>query len=374
MALKPLTPMEHRLKTYYMMRPDIQKRILTYQELSDYLVWMAQTEAARNAGTVPIDNPAFAKVAASIRRNSSDQKVIRSFISASSVQKEDRFVHAGNDLARGQMFRYMPAHWNTNEYFEIYYCFSGHCPIHLDNEVLTLTHGSVLILAPNVRHASPCYADDALLQYYMLRSSTFDRVFWNQLPSDSLMSVFFHKALSHTKHPSYLHFETSGDEDLENLLNRIDREYTFPETYSAQYLNLLMSEFFLLLLRRHEGTARLPRTGSFFWKHEFSAIFSYIQSHFAECTLADIGKEFGYSERQLNRIVKNCTGETYAHLSLRLKMEKAALLLSKGSEINACQEACGYATLSSFYRAFTEYHGCTPAEYKKRAVADGEQL
>ena len=221
-----------------------------------------------------------------------------------------------------------------------------------------------------MRHASPCYADDAVLNYYQLRSSTFDKVFWNQLPADSLMSSFFRQALGHTKHPSYLHFETGGDPDLENLLGRLEQENSQPENYSGQYLNLLMSEFFLLMFRRYEGTARLPRTGSFFWKHEFSAIFSYIQSHFAERTQAEIAAEFGYSERQLNRIVKSCTGDTYAHLALRLRMERAAQFLERGATIEATAEACGYATLSSFYRSFTAWHNCTPAAYRKSKAAE----
>lgn len=45
-------------------------------------------------------------------------------------------------------------------------------------------------------HASPCYEDDRVLVYYMLRRSTFEQVFWNQIPSENLMSSFFRLALS----------------------------------------------------------------------------------------------------------------------------------------------------------------------------------
>ncbi len=365
MAYDVLTPMEQGLREYYRKRPDIQGRILSHQELSNYLVWLAQTAHANHEEYVPLADPALADAAALINQDPMDLKTVHSVFSLGAVQKEDRFLLAGHDIAWGYMFRYMPAHWNINEFFELYYCFSGQCPIHLESETLNLTRGSALILAPNVRHASPCYADDAVLHYYLIRSSTFERVFWNQLPANSLMSAFFRKALSHTRHPSYLLFETAGDPELESLLRRIEREYTVPENYSAQYLNLMMSEFFLLMFRRYEGTARLPRTDSFFWKHEFSAIFSYIQTHFAKCTQADTARAFGYSERQLNRIVKSCTGDTYAHLALRLRMEQAAQLLGKGAETSAAAEACGYASLSSFYRAFSDYHGCTPSAYRK---------
>ena len=359
----PLTALEQQLRMRYLSRPDIQGRILSPQELTEYLAWLVQTKAVGTAITPVSEN--FADLAGQLARTAADKAALRAISAAYENQREDRYLLAGTDIAVGRMFRYMPAHWHTNEYFEVYYCFSGSCPIHLDNEVLLLQHGSALILAPNVRHASPCYADDAVLNYYMLRSSTFDKVFWNQLPADSLMSSFFRQALGHTKHPSYLHFETGGDRVLEDILANIDRERQAPERYSSQYLNLLMSEFFLLMFRRYEGTARLPRTGSFFWKHEFSAIFSYIQAHFAQTTQAEIAAEFGYSERQLNRIVKDCTGQTYAHLMLRLRMERAAQLLVKGAPIDQTAEACGYATLSSFYNAFTRYHGCTPAAYRR---------
>ena len=77
------------------------------------------------------------------------------------------------------MLRYMPAHWHRNQYFEIYYALSGECPVHFTNEVITLTPGAVLIVAPNVLHANPCYGDDKVLLYYCVRSTTFEQVFWN---------------------------------------------------------------------------------------------------------------------------------------------------------------------------------------------------
>ncbi len=368
----PLSEMELRLKARYLSRPDIRNAILSHQELSEYIAWLAQTELSQWHSPLPFESKNFDELIKKINQNPRDPRTIGALSSVFANQQEERYLLAGHDISVGRMFRYMPAHWHTNEYFEVYYCFSGQCPIHLDNEIILMRHGSVLILAPNVRHASPCYADDAVLSYYQLRSSTFDKVFWNQLPADSLMSSFFRQALSHTKHPSYLHFETGGDDELERILGRIEQENSRPENYSTQYLNLLMSEFFLLMFRGYEGTARLPRTGSFYWKHEFSAIFSYIQAHFAERTQAEIAAEFGYSERQLNRIVKSCTGDTYAHLVLRLRMERAAHLLNKGAEIEATMEACSYATLSSFYRAFTAYYGCAPAAYRDRKAALSE--
>ncbi len=97
-----------------------------------------------------------------------------------------------------------------------------------------------------------------------------------------------------------------------------------------------------------------------------------IQAHFADMTLGDLAQEFGYSERQINRIVKASTGDTFSHLVLCLRMERAAALLRQGEDINTVSEACGYSTLSSFYRTLNGYYGCAPAHYKKEADQRGE--
>lgn len=129
--------------------------------------------------------------------------------------------------------------------------------------------------------------------------------------------------------------------------------------------NALLCELFILLLRNYEGTARLPRTEDFHWKHEFSAIFSFIQNHYSHTTQKEVAEKFHYSERQITRIILSCTGKNFAELILKLKMEKAAVLLEQHTiSIENISLHTGYSTISSFYRAFTKYYGCTPMEYR----------
>lgn len=131
-----------------------------------------------------------------------------------------------------------------------------------------------------------------------------------------------------------------------------------------------MSTFFILLLRRYEGTVRLPRTEDFFWKHQFSAILSHIQTHYADITLTELAKRFHYSEKQISRIVHSCMGISYHQLILKLRMEKAASLLKQQSaSVEAIASAVGYSTVSSFYRAFTKYYGTTPIAYTQQTEA-----
>lgn len=369
----PMTVLEQKLKQYLMQRTDVQDHILTSQELVEYIRWMAQTHGQPSGISVTdisiqpqgVD---LSEIADRILSTPTDDQSLSLLASNYSRQSEERYILVDHDISVGRMLRYMPSHWHTNTYFEIYYAFSGDCPIHFQDEIITLKQGTVLILAPSAVHASPCFSDDGVLVYYIVRTSTFDQVFWNQIPSDSLMATFFRQALSGQHPSSYLHFETGDDADIHRLLLQIYHEYYLDEPYKAQLLNALMSTFFILLLRRYEGTARLPRTENFFWKHEFSAILSHIQANYATVTQTELAQQFHYSERQIGRIVQNCMGMTYNQLIFKLRMEKAAALLRQKVAIEAISNAVGYSTVSSFYRAFTRYYSCTPAEYQSKTT------
>ncbi len=180
------------------------------------------------------------------------------------------------------------------------------------------------------------------------------------------MSSFFRQALSGKQPNSYIRFETGCDPEIRDLMEGIFLEYQGDQEYSGKLMNAYMSACLILLLRRYEGSVRLPRSENFFWKHEYSAILSKIQTDFATVRLEALAKEFHYSEKQIRRIVLSSTGISYSDLIAKLRMERAALLLMRKTltteEIAA---AAGYATVSSFYRGFTRYYHCTPLEYQK---------
>lgn len=369
-----MTRVEELLKQVMIISSDSQNGVMSAEELTDYLLQITKNYTEGSSVPYPAgDLSVFPNITRMVRvinnleSTSEMAQLPRDLVTHREIITENQEILTNYDISVGRMLRYYPSHWHANDSFEIYYALSGNCPVYFEDEVITVKPGTVLIIAPSVLHASPCYADDSVLLYYLVRSSTFDRVFWNQIPSDNLMSAFFRQALNVHKTNAYLHFETGGDEEISDLMYRMYLEYRNAQRYGAQMLNALMSEFFVLLLRRYEGTARLPRTKDFYWKHEFSAILTYIQSHFASATQAEVAACFHYSDRQIGRIVQNCTGLTYAQLIMKLRMEQAGKLLQqKAASIDTIAAAVGYSTPCSFYRSFSRYYGCTPREYQEQ--------
>ena len=367
----PMTHLESLLKRCFIQRPELLKKILQPSELSDYINWMIRSFAddpsyAFSEEELPhFSTEQMADLGKRILANPRDQRAVTTLSTGYEKQEEERFILSDSFISVGRMLRYMPAHWHKNEYFELYYAFSGDCPIYFQNETIVLRPGAALIIAPGVVHASPCYEDDRVLVYYMLRRSTFEQVFWNQIPAENLMSSFFRRALSEEQSNAYLHFETGNDPEIRELLFKIARECEEGKAYAPQLMNSMMTTFFLLLLQRYEGTARLPRSENFYWKHEFSAILSYIQANYSHVKIKELAERFHYSERQITRIVQNCTGESFEALVTRLRMERAALLLrNTDTPIGKISQDVGYATISSFYRIFSATYACAPAAYR----------
>lgn len=345
----PMTEFEYSLKNYTDSHPEWKDRILTSSELS---VFLGEYFATRKEF-----------------QNKEDGRWSWMDSDLRNCQQEKTFIPQKFDISVGRMLRYMPAHWHTNDYFELYYVFTGSCELHFENEVITMGPGTIVLLSPATRHASPCYSDDCVLFYYMIRTSTFNMVFWNNLTDQDLMSAFFRKALNGEGGKSYLHFETREDGGIQSLLYEIYKEYQSGDIYSPQMMNSMMSMFFIRLLRSYKNEVYLPSDASFHWNPCFGEIFSYIQNHYHTVTLKDLAEQFNYSERQLTRIIYAATNRNFSEVLLDLRMHNAAGYLATTSlSAEKIAELVGYGNASSFYRAFGKFHGCSPSEYRRKAA------
>ncbi len=81
--------------------------------------------------------------------------------------------------------------------------------------------------------------------------------------------------------------------------------------------------------------------------------------------LADIARELGTSERTLQRRITD-DGTTYRQLLEEARRELGRQMLGNpGSEIDEIAYLLGYQDTSSFYRAFREWEGVTPSQWRE---------
>lgn len=84
--------------------------------------------------------------------------------------------------------------------------------------------------------------------------------------------------------------------------------------------------------------------------------------------MEDIAGAVGLNPRYMMRLFKDCTGMTVWEYLLRLRIAHAQQqLIAGGDKIITIALACGFETLSAFYRAFKEYGGGeSPGEFRRK--------
>lgn len=362
----PLTQLEMSLKEAFLQRKDMQDHILSSEEMQDYYTWMA-TNYNSHGDYSPsiIQSGDIGKLGRYLLKNPKDISALSKLISLSPASPESNTFAEDQDIAICRPLRYLPPYWHTSDYFEVYYIFSGECPIYFEEECITLVSGDVIIIPPHIKNATVFTSDNVVLLDTMIRSSTFRQVFLEQLSPSNIMSAFFNKALYGKNISNYLLFRTGTNNRLERLLVSIFNASICNDLYSARMLNPLVSTFFLQLLKDHEDIVSLSPHGELHWKTEFTEMLIYIQTNYRNVTIKKLSDMFGYSERQIIRIIHSSTDRSFTELLTQIRMEKAAVLLKRNCSAEKTAAEIGYSSLSGFYQAFSNYYGKTPAEFKR---------
>lgn len=95
----------------------------------------------------------------------------------------------------------------------------------------------------------------------------------------------------------------------------------------------------------------------------------YVRAHYSEpLSLNEVADMLGVNPAYLSSIFKSERGESYSKFLLRLRMERAALLLRTyaAGKIGDIALDVGYSSTKRFYSVFKDYFGMTPNEYRGR--------
>ncbi len=94
---------------------------------------------------------------------------------------------------------------------------------------------------------------------------------------------------------------------------------------------------------------------------------AYVRAHYSEpLSLNEVADVLGVNPAYLSSIFKSERGESYSKFVLRLRMERAALLLQTyaAGKIGDIALEVGYSSTKRFYSVFKDYFGMTPNEYR----------
>ena len=103
-------------------------------------------------------------------------------------------------------------------------------------------------------------------------------------------------------------------------------------------------------------------------------IIEYIKNNYSDCslTMESIAHHIGLNSRYMLKIFKEQTGVLLKDYVLKIRMDKAKVLLMSDLTIEVVAKKCGYTSSHSFIRAFKRACGMTPGEFRLQTVDETE--
>ncbi|MCX6967154.1 MAG: AraC family transcriptional regulator [Verrucomicrobia bacterium] len=108
--------------------------------------------------------------------------------------------------------------------------------------------------------------------------------------------------------------------------------------------------------------------------HRLEPALRHIHEHFKEpFQLQDLARLVNLSERQFHRLFRQILGERPLHYITRQRIHGSCeLLITTDAPVASIALDCGFYDQSAFTRAFREFMGTTPSDYRNQHAAGGQ--
>ena len=281
---------------------------------------------------------------------------------------EDMFFEEDQDVRLYRHVRFLPAFWHSHSFLEIACVIQGEAVNYVGDVSISMKEGDIFIFAPGVKHALGVYDDESIVVNIIIRTSSFEQAFLGILSENDILAGFFRRMLYHSPNHPYLYFRAGEDPELFNFVGYALQEFQGKREYKKRMINAIITGFFIMLLRKHGADVILPGINTYGEDGNVVFLLKYLQENFQTVTLGELADFFHYSERQIQRIIKEATGLSFRENILKLRMIHAVRLLqSTQLSVVEIAERLNYETPANFRTAFKKYYGMSPSQYKKNS-------
>ncbi|MBE6601316.1 MAG: helix-turn-helix domain-containing protein [Ruminococcaceae bacterium] len=146
-------------------------------------------------------------------------------------------------------------------------------------------------------------------------------------------------------------------------------------SYSDENIGLLLYRMLIMIYRALRKND-VDRDG---YQSTDKSVLAYkIMAHIDENVftmkkLRELESVFYFKYRYLEKCFTAITGNTISDYFRMVRMQHAAKLLAKDQSITEIAEKLNFSSIYAFSRAFTNYYGCSPSEYRRREDGKTEQ-
>lgn len=159
---------------------------------------------------------------------------------------------------------------------------------------------------------------------------------------------------------------TDSNDQFDKLFRAMHLEYNLRQAGSTDYMYALLLQLLIVLQRSvvQAAPATAPKQAAFI------ELLHYMDNHYnQELTLAWLAEISRWSERHLQRLFHQHTGQSFNRYLQNMRILKSQeLLRSTQSKISTIAEMVGYKDIHTFNTLFKRCTGMTPSIYRKEAL------
>lgn len=246
---------------------------------------------------------------------------------------------------------------HSHTFFEILFCRSGSLEYLLGTERYHLQRGDVVFVPPGISHC-PIFLEKLVEPYLrdvLWLSPLFARNMADLFPGETVLP----------NQPFVLRTVGTRWENLLEQLFRAGVRESYaraPGWQAAVYGNTMRLLVQLNRVRDNNKTLTPPTE-----KQELlDRILYYIESEMAQkITLAETARRFLVSESTINQLFRKRMKVSFYHYVTQRRLIAAKTLLLSATPAEQICTRVGFGDYSTFYRAFKQEYGISPAEYRR---------
>lgn len=247
---------------------------------------------------------------------------------------------------------------HSHDQIELYFLCEGERVYFVDDRVVTVHKGELILIRPNQLHAT---ASSEMAE--------FERILVNYDPLLLPNALQGENKWFHNQGYRMFRLTLREQDEVKQLLTRILDECLASRDYYESCAVALFTEL-MILLQRSEGV-QLQQNGSA--KPPLHDLVNNVAAHIREhhretLTLEATAAHFFISPSYLSRVFHRLTGFHFREYILHIRMREAEQRLADSEErVQDIASAVGFEHLSHFNKTFKKATGLTPLQYRKQA-------
>lgn len=163
------------------------------------------------------------------------------------------------------------------------------------------------------------------------------------------------------------------DDKIQFLMNCALAEFTGEHGFSSELLGSVFRQIIIYLIRDLSDSAASSVDVSEAYILCLQ-IMNHIDAHiYSPDPLGSLTGFFNYNYSYLSSLFRKTTGKKLSEYYRERKMETAKILLSENVKINEIAQMLGYSSQFAFSRAFHDFFGISPKEYRQSRTRAGSK-